>query len=78
MIISCILRAISSRACQSASRSDGLPVASMPSTGELLRVHVCAAVHALRNGIASDGIIYYMNGQSIDALAFRVVSISRP
>ena len=23
--------------------------------------------------IASDGIIYYMNGQSIEALAFRVV-----
>ena len=32
------------------------------------------AVNGHQNRIASDGIIYYMNGQSIEALAFRVVS----
>ena len=32
------------------------------------------AVNGHHTGIASDGIIYYMNGQSIEALAFRVVS----
>ena len=32
------------------------------------------AVNGRHNGVASDGIIYYMNGQAIEALAFRVVS----
>lgn len=30
-------------------------------------------VNGQKPAVASDGIIYYMNGQSIEALAFRVV-----
>ncbi len=36
------------------------------------------AVNGRQDGVASDGIIYYMNGQAIDALAFRVVSCRPP
>ena len=33
------------------------------------------AVSGRREDFGSDGIIFYMNGQSLDALAFRVVSL---
>lgn len=39
-------------------------------------VHQCllVAVSGINHDFGGDGIIFYMNGQSLDALAFRVVS----